>query len=113
MLSATVTVNQTNISFVQPSDVSITELNKNLYSSAVLVKVNQATSFNHLNQVSPDYIFVALITLFLIAVVNYQYFKPSILPPPWYMVLRHSSHIYISGYKFSNVQYKTKLSYLY
>jgi len=111
VLALAVSPNKTDYSFVQKSELSITEFKKYSNSFGVFVNINQATNFNHLNQTSFDYIFVALIVLFLVSVVNYQWFKPSTLPPPWHITLRHKPLIYISGLKVSNLQYTAQLTY--
>ena len=111
VLALAVSPSKTGNSFAQQNESSITEFKKNPDSFGIFVSINQATNFNHVNQTSFDYVFVALILLFLVSVVNYQWFKPSTLPPPWHIVLRHKSHIYISGLKVSNLQYTAQLTY--
>ncbi|WP_229817401.1 hypothetical protein [Thalassotalea profundi] len=89
---------------------SVAEINKSANSLGVFVTVNQAANFNHLNQITIDYILVALLVLFVTHVVNYQWYKPTTSPPCWYIVLRYGSRLYISGWKASNLQYKVKLT---
>ncbi len=113
VLALAVSPSKTDTSFVQTNKSSITEFSKKIYNLGIFVNFNQAASFNHLNQTYFAYLFVALIVLFLVPAVNYQWFKPIILPPPWHSVLRHKSRIYISGLKVSNLQYKTQLTYLH
>ncbi len=77
-------------------------------SHGVIVNVNQAVNFNHLNQLLVDYTFVSLLVIFFIFKVNYRYFKSKILLPPWYIILKKTSRISLSGWKVSNVLYKSK-----
>jgi len=110
VLALAVSPSKTDSSFIQQHESSITEVKTYSASLGVFVNINQATNFNHFNQTVVDYIFVALIALFLLCVVNYQCFTPSTLPPPWYIVLRHKSRIYISAFKVSNLQYTAQLT---
>jgi len=96
-------------SFLQQNQSSITEFKTHSSSFVLFVSINQASSFNHSIQTYFDSIFVVLLGLFLVSVVNYQWYKAIIVLPPWYMILKHSSRMYISGLKFSNLQYKTQL----
>ena len=89
----------------------IAEIDNFVNSVAVFVNINQAANFNHLNQITFDYILVALLVLFFVCVVNYQWYKPTTSPPPWYIALRHGSRLKISGWKTSNLQYKAQLTY--
>lgn len=89
----------------------IVEIDNLVNSVAVFVNINQAANFNHLNQITIDYILVALLVLFLVCVVNYQCYKPITSPPPWYLALKHGSRLKISGWKISNLQYKAQLTY--
>jgi len=66
------------------------------------------THFNHANQIVVNYVFVALLVLLLV-VVNYQFYTPPTSPLPWYIALRFTSRLSISGWKISNLQYKTSL----
>jgi len=89
----------------------IAEIDNLVISVGVFVNINQAANFNHLNQITIDYILVVLLFLFLICAVNYQWYKPTRSPPPWYIVLRYGSRLNISGWKTSNLQYKAQLTY--
>lgn len=101
---------EVNNSFAYKYESSITEIGNNSISVGVFVTINQATNFNHLNQITIDYILVALLVLFLVCAVNYQWYKPT-TPPLWYIVLRYGTSINISGWKTSNLQYKAQLTY--
>ena len=111
VLALAVSPSTTDTSFVQQNESPVAEFKKNHDTFGVFSSINQATNFNHLNQTSFDYIFVALIVLFIVSVVNYQWFKPSTLPPPWHITLRHKSRIYISGLRVRNLQYTAQLTY--
>ncbi len=110
VLTLAVPPNKSDDSYLQKNQSSITELKKHSYSFAIFVSINQASNFNHWNQTSVDYIFVVLLALFLVSAVNYQWYKPLIALPPWYMVLKQRSRIFISGLKFSNLQFKIQLT---
>jgi len=110
VLTLAVPPNKSDDSYLQKNQSSITELKKHSYSFAIFVSINQASNFNHWNQTSVDYIFVVLLALFLVSAVNYQWYKPLIVLPPWYMVLKQRSRIFISGLKFSNLQFKIQLT---
>jgi hypothetical protein len=103
---------QTNASFFQHDESSINEFKEQITSAIVLVSINQAVNFNHVKQTSIDYILAMLLLIFLIYVVNYRWFKPTISPPPWYIILRYKSRMYIPGLTISNLQYKAELNTL-
>lgn len=92
-----------------PVQVSIVEVNKSSNSDGVIINLNQAVNFNHINQLFVDYTFVALLAIFFIFVVNYRNFKSVILLPPWYIILKYSSRLSLSCWKVSNLLYKSKL----
>jgi len=92
-----------------PVQVSVVEVNKSDNSDGVIINFNQAVNFNHISQLFVDYIFIALLTIFFVLVVNYRHFKPVILLPPWYIILKYSSRLSVSGWKVSNLLYKSKL----
>jgi len=91
------------------AQVSIVGVNKTSISDGVIINFNQAVNFNHISQLFVDYIFIALLTIFFVLVVNYRHFKPVILLPPWYIILKYSSRLSVSGWKVSNLLYKSKL----
>ncbi len=92
-----------------PVKVSIVEVSNTSNSDGVITNVNQAFNFNHINQLSVNYIFVALLAIFFVFVVSFRNFKLAILPPPWYVILKYSSRLSMSGWKVSNLLYKSKL----
>lgn len=92
-----------------PVQVSIVEVNKTSNSDGVIINLNQAVNFNHINQLFVDYTFVVLLAIFFVFVVNYRNFKSIILLPPWYIILKYSSRLSLSGWKVSNLLYKSKL----
>ena len=106
---------------ISPNKVSISTSHQAVYSvqstsevsdsHGVIVNVNQAVNFNHLNQLLVDYTFVALLVIFFICKVNYRHFKAKIPHPPWYIILKTTSRISLSGWKVSNVLYKSKCLY--
>jgi hypothetical protein len=93
---------------VQSTTAEVSELSD---SHGVVVNVNQAVNFNHLNQLLVDYTFVSLLVIFFIFKVNYRYFKSKILLPPWYIILKKTSRMSLSGWKVSNILYKSKWLY--
>tara|TARA_B110000467_G_C18280239_1_gene458097 strand:+ start:150 stop:548 length:399 start_codon:yes stop_codon:yes gene_type:complete len=111
MLGGTTSSNKVNHAFIFKYESSVTEINNDAISVGAFVSINQAANFNHLNQITINYILVALLVCFLVCAVNYQWFKPTISSPPWYFALRHCSRINISGWKASNLQYKAQLTY--
>jgi len=96
---------------VSSVQTSFVEINKSSDGDGAIVNVNQAVNFNHFKQRFVDYSFVALLAIFFIFVVNYRYFKSKVLPPPWYIIFKSSSRISLSGWKVSNLLYKSKLLY--
>jgi len=110
VLSLTVSPTKSDSSFLQQNQSSITEFKTHSSSFVLFVNINHASSFNHSIQTYFDSIFVVLLALFFISAVNYQWHKPLIALPPWFMLLKQSSRIYISGLKLSNLQYKTQLT---
>jgi hypothetical protein len=110
-LGSMVSSNEINHSFSYKYDSSFTEIDKQVISVGVFLKINQAANFNHLNQMTSAYILVTLLVLFLVCAVNYLWYTPTIPPPPWYLVLRHCSRINLSGWKVSNLHYKAQLTY--
>ncbi len=88
------------------NESSIIQINEHVINVGIFINNNQASSFNHLNQTSFDYSLVALLALFLVGAVNYQWFKPVGMVLPWYIVLRRGSCLNISAWKTSNLQYK-------
>ena len=102
-----------NNSFAYKYESSVIETNNQVISVAAFVNINQAAKFNHLNQITISYIFVAILVLFLVCAVNYQWHKPITPPPPWYLTLIHCSRINHSGWKISNLQFKAQLTYPY
>jgi hypothetical protein len=109
-LGGLVSSSEVNNSFAYKHESSITEFNNDTNSVGVVVNINQAANFNHLNQITFDHILVALLVLFLVSAVNYRWHKPTILPPPWYFSLKRGSRINLSGWKVSNLQYKAQLT---
>jgi len=92
-----------------PVQVSIVDINKVANNDGVIINLNHAVNFNHINQRSVEYLLVAFLVLFFVSVVNFRNFKSAILPPPWYVILKYSSRLSISGWKVSNLLYKSKL----
>jgi len=107
--------NEKNISLFSengsPIQVSIVGVNKvvNSDDEIINININQAVNFTHINQLSVDYSLVALLALFFVVVVTFRNFKSVLLPPPWYVILKYSSRLSISGWKVSNLLYKSKL----
>lgn len=106
-------VNQINTSFLSENgssvQVSLSDVNKVANSDGVIINVNQAVNFNHINQLLVNYTFVTLLAIFFVIVINYRNFKSTVLPPPWYLTLKYSSRLSLSGWKVSNLLYKSKL----
>jgi len=111
VLALAVLPSKVDVSFHQINNSSLTELTEHSNSFGIFVNINQAANFNHISQATIDYVFVVLIALFIVLTVNYQWFKPTISPHPWYITLRYKSRKYISGFKISNLQYTTELTY--
>ncbi len=88
------------------SVISTTTVEQHADKLGVVVSVNQAANFTHLQQISIDYFFILLVALCIAPLVSCQLYKPIILPLPWYLVLRHSSRFKIAGWKSSNLSYK-------
>jgi hypothetical protein len=109
-LGSMTSFSEINHSFVPKHESTFTEIDNHVISVGVFVNINQAASFNHLNQITIDYILVVLLVLFLVCIVNYQWYKP-IKQPPWYLALRCVSRANISGWKASNLQYTSLLTY--
>jgi len=96
---------------VSASEVLVVKVHKSIVRHAVIVSTNQATNFNHFKQRSVEYKFVTELTIFLAFVIYYLRVKSIVLPPPWYIFLKHHSRISLSGWKVSNLLYKNKLFY--
>lgn len=100
---------QQEIAFPQPVLGNIV---KSESSSSVITQVNQAAKFNHVKQLAVDYSAVVLLTIFLIIVVNFKYFKLTILTLPWFLLFKRRTRHSLSGWKASNVLYKFQFFYL-
>jgi len=87
---------------------AIVHVSEQVSHSAIIVTTNQAASFNHFVQTQVCYFFAALLTFFVSTVINYQYYKPTRSPPPWYVVIKFRRRIFISGWKVSNFQFKAQ-----
>ena len=111
VLSLGVSPSQATQSSVHRNELLIIESQSDSYNAFVIVNINQASNFNHVNQTCVDYIYIALIALFLVLILNYQWFKPCILPPPWYIVIKRTSRLYLANFKVCNLQYKAQLTY--
>jgi len=98
---------------VSASEVLVVKFHKSIVRHVVIVNTNQATNFNHFKQRSVEYEFVAELTIFFAFVIYYLRVKSIVLPPPWYIFLKHHSRTSLSGWKVSNLLYKNKLFYQY
>lgn len=92
------------------NDISVINIIDSALSVGAITGVNQAANFNHSVQLLIEYLFIALLTLFIV-VVNYRHFKLAIALPPWYLLLKHHLRLSISGWKITNLQYQFKLTY--
>ena len=87
---------------------SVIKHNDSSFNFGVTTGINQATSFNHSAQLNVNYLFVLLLSLFIVAFINYRYFKRKITPPPWYLCLRHHSRLSIASVNPSNLLYQAQ-----
>ena len=90
---------------------SINKDNKVVNNHVVITEINHAYNFSHFNQRNVVYLLVNFIAIFFVCVVNYLYYKSIILPPPWYIILKYRLRLSLSGWKVSNLLYKTKLAF--
>lgn len=113
VLSFGVSSSESTQSSVQSNELFIIESQSDAYNTFVFVNINQASSFNHVKQTCFEYVFIALIALFLVLTQNNQWITPYILPPPWYIVIKRSSRLYLANFKVCNLQYKAQLTCQY
>lgn len=76
-------------------------------SSALLVKVHHASLFQHATQQSVEYLLLAILALFLAAVISFRQQLKIILFSPWFIHKRMLSRFAMQGWQSSNSQYKT------
>lgn len=93
------------------NNVLILDVDQAVDSHVVLVNANQAANFNHFKQLSIEYVFVVALALFYVLSLSYRRCKSTLLPPPWYLLLKRNSRFALAGWKVSNLLYKAKLRY--
>ncbi|WP_284244152.1 hypothetical protein [Thalassotalea insulae] len=103
------------LSEFQSTPLGVSEISsqfKLIDAQAVLLKLPQATRFNHFQQLSTKYLYVVVLAIFFISVVNYRFYQKIILLPPWYVRHRYYAGFRRLGWKISNLLYqRTSLSY--
>lgn len=89
--------------------IVVSKISKTSDIDVVISALNNASLFNHVKQLSAVFVFISLLSINLLCVVTYKYYKPTLLPPPWFIVSKFNSRFTASGWKISNLLYKSKL----
>lgn len=108
-LTLAITPNKQSLPVIHAHNAAVqTSVGEYSIIERIITNVGQAANFSHPTQLRIDYLLVLLISLLIAKRVNYQYFKPQIIRPPWYFCLRYHSRLSISGWKVSNLLYQYK-----
>lgn len=75
---------------------------------SLFAPVSDAARFNHVNQQIMCYLLVSLLAVFVMLPINFRWYKPTVLPPPWYIVLKNTSRLTLASWKISNLQFKAQ-----
>lgn len=76
-------------------------------AGAVLAYVHHASLFQHATQQNVEYVFLAILALFLAAVITFRHQLKKLLFSPWFIHKRTFSRFAVQGWQSSNSQYKT------
>lgn len=94
---------------IAPTHALLVKIVKSEIGFSVITQVNQAAKFNHDKQLVLDYSEVVLLAIFFVIVVNFKYFKLVKLPLPWYLLFKRRTRNSLTGWKTSNILYKSQI----